>query len=75
MLTIFNFLNVFIRNFLTAEVFLNHLGFLDHIQFDTYSTTPLDELSARRRGLYLHRTTQCINTRDKHSCPQRDSNP
>jgi hypothetical protein len=28
-----------------------------------------------RRGLYLHRTTQRINTRDKHTCRQRDSNP
>jgi hypothetical protein len=30
----------------------------------------LDEWSARRRGLYLHRTTQHINTRDKHPCPE-----
>jgi hypothetical protein len=49
-------------------------GFLiTHIQ--THGRTPLDEWSARRRDLYLHRTTQHINTRDKHPCPQRDSNP
>jgi hypothetical protein len=28
---------------------------------------------ARRRGLYLHRTP--YNTRDKHPCPERYSNP
>jgi hypothetical protein len=49
-------------------------GFLiTHIQ--THGRTPLDEWSARRRGLYLHRTTQHINISDKHPCPQRDSNP
>jgi hypothetical protein len=41
----------------------------------THGRIPLDEWSARRRGLYLHRTTQHIDTRDKHPCPQRDSNP
>jgi hypothetical protein len=40
----------------------------------THARTPLDEWSARRRGLYLHRTTQHINT-DKSLCSQRDSNP
>jgi hypothetical protein len=43
---------------------------ITHIQ--TYGKTPLDEWSARRRDLYLHRTTQqtnihassCIRTRD-----------
>jgi hypothetical protein len=40
-----------------------------------HGRTPPDEWSARRRNLYLHRTTQHINTRDKHPCPQRDSNP
>jgi hypothetical protein len=49
------------------------LRFLNHTQ--THSRTPLDQWSARRRDLYLHRTTQHINTRDKHPCPQRDSNP
>jgi hypothetical protein len=48
-------------------------GFLmTHIQ--THGRTPLDEWSARRRGLYLHRTTQHINTNDKHPCSERDSN-
>jgi hypothetical protein len=41
----------------------------------THGRTPLDEWSARRRDLYLHRTTQHINTRDNHPCPERDSNP
>jgi hypothetical protein len=41
----------------------------------TNGRTPLDKWSARRRGLYLHRTTQHKNTRDKHPCPERDSNP
>jgi hypothetical protein len=45
---------------------------ITHIQ--THGRTPLDEWSARRRDLYLHRTTQHINTRDKDSCLQRDSN-
>jgi hypothetical protein len=44
-----------------------------HIQ--THGRTPLDEWSARRRDLYLHRTTQHIHTTDKHPCPQRNSNP
>jgi hypothetical protein len=49
-------------------------GFLiTHIP--THGRTPLDEWSARRRDLYLHRTTQHINTRDKHPCPERDLNP
>jgi hypothetical protein len=64
----------FLRSFPTAEVFLNHSGFLDHI-IDTYGITPLDEWSTRRRGLYLRRTTQHRNTRDKRPCPQRGSNP
>jgi hypothetical protein len=46
---------------------------ITHIQ--THGTTPLDEWSARRRGLYLHRTTKHINTTDKHPCPERVSNP
>jgi hypothetical protein len=49
-------------------------GFLiTHIE--THGRTPLDEWSARRRGLYLHRTTQHINKRDKHPWPERDWNP
>jgi hypothetical protein len=39
--------------------------FITHIQ--THGRTPLDEWSARRRGLYLHRTTQHINTTDIHA--------
>jgi hypothetical protein len=27
------------------------------------------------QGLYLHRTTQHRKTKDKHPCPERDSNP
>ena len=38
----------------------------------TLGRTPLDEWSARRRDLYLQHTTL---TRDRHSCPRRDSNP
>jgi hypothetical protein len=41
----------------------------------THGRTPLDELSARRSDLCLHRTTHHINTRDKHPCPERDWNP
>jgi hypothetical protein len=38
--------------------------------------TPLDEWSARRRGLYLHRTTQHINIRDKQtSMPRAEFEP
>jgi hypothetical protein len=49
-------------------------GFLiTHIQ--THGRTSLDERSARRRDLCIHRTTQHINTTDKHPCPERDSNP
>jgi hypothetical protein len=36
------------------------LRFLNHTQLDTHGRTPLDEWSARRRDLYLHRTTQHI---------------
>jgi hypothetical protein len=40
-------------------------GFLiTHIQ--THGRTPLDEWSARRRGLYLHKTTQHINITEKY---------
>jgi hypothetical protein len=41
----------------------------------THGRTPLYAWLVRRRGLYLHRTTQHINTRDKHPVPERDSNP
>jgi hypothetical protein len=41
----------------------------------THGRTPLDEWSARRRDLYLHRKTQHINTTNIHPCPERDSNP
>jgi hypothetical protein len=54
-------------------VLLLYWGFLmTHIY--THGRTPLDEWPACRRDLYLHRTTQHINTTDKHTCPQRDSN-
>jgi hypothetical protein len=49
--------------------------FLNFTELDTHGRTPLDESSPRHRGLYLHRTTQHINTRDKHPCHERDSNP
>jgi hypothetical protein len=53
-------------------------GFLDHTHTDT-RRTPLDKWSARRPSPVARRpsapTTQHINTRDKHSCPERDSNP
>jgi hypothetical protein len=51
------------------------LRFPDHTHTQTHSRTPLDRWSARSRGLYLHRTTQHIKTRDKYPCLQRDSNP
>jgi hypothetical protein len=38
----------------------------------TLGRTPLDKLSARIKGLHLHRTTQ-HKTRDKHPCFKRDS--
>jgi hypothetical protein len=41
------------------------LRFLNHTELDTYGRTPLSEWSARRRDLYLHRTTEHINTREK----------
>jgi hypothetical protein len=49
-------------------------GFCDHT-YKTHRRTPLEEWSARLRDLYLHRTTQHINTTDKHPCPEQDSNP
>jgi hypothetical protein len=50
------------------------LWFLNHTQL-THCRTLLDERSARRRDLFLHRTTQHINTSEKRPCPQRDLNP
>jgi hypothetical protein len=35
----------------------------------TRDTTPLDELLARRKGLYRHRTTQRINTKTNIHAP------
>jgi hypothetical protein len=49
-------------------------GFLIH-RVKTRCRTPLDQWSARRRDLYLHRTTQHINTTDKHLYPEWYSNP
>jgi len=47
------------------------MRFLDHTQWcTTLGRTPLDEWSAHRRDFYL--TT---HTRDRHQCPQQDSNP
>jgi hypothetical protein len=60
--------------FLTTDVFPQPFRFSWSHTIYTYGRTPLDEWPARRRGLYLHRT-QHRNTRDKHPCPQRDSNP
>jgi hypothetical protein len=60
--------------FLTTEVFPQPFRFSWSHTIDTYDRTPLDEWPARSRGLYLHRTTRHRNTRDKHPCPQRDSN-
>ena len=39
----------------------------------TLGRTPLDEWSARRRGLYV--TTHNTHKRETHPCPRRDSNP
>jgi hypothetical protein len=49
-------------------------GFLDHTQrHTTVGRTPLDERSARRRGLYL--TTHTTLTKDRHPFPLWNSNP
>jgi hypothetical protein len=45
------------------------LRFLNHTRNQTHGTTPLKKWSARRRGLYLHRTK--YKHRHKHPCPQR----
>ena len=39
-----------------------------HTHTHTLGRTPLEEWSARRRGMYLYNTTK---TRDRHPCPQR----
>jgi hypothetical protein len=39
------------------------LRFPNHTQLDIHGRTPLDKWSAHRRGLYLHRKTQHISTR------------
>jgi hypothetical protein len=63
----------FLGLFLTAEVFLNHSGFLDHIQLKhTVGILWTSDEPVAEASIY---TTQHINTRDKHPCPQRDSNP
>jgi hypothetical protein len=54
------------------------LRFLFVFCFKYYKTrdrTLFDEWLARRKGLYLHRITQHINTRHKLPCPERDFNP
>jgi hypothetical protein len=71
--TNYNYWNVFINSFTDAcspgwTFGLPFRGFfITHIQ--RHGRTPLDDLSARRRDLYLHRTTQHINKKDKHPCP------
>jgi len=47
------------------------LKFLDHTRRTKVGRTPLDELSARRRDLYL----TIHNIHNKHPCPRWDSNP
>jgi hypothetical protein len=42
---------------------------------ETLGRTPLDEWSTRRKGLYLHRTTQHRNTTDKTSMPRTRFEP
>jgi hypothetical protein len=54
---------------------LDHLTYWGFVILLRHGRTSLGEWSARRKVLYLHRTTQHINTSDKHPCPQRDSNP
>jgi hypothetical protein len=51
------------------------LRFINHTRLDTHGRTPLDEWPTHSKGLYLHRRTKHMNTRAKHPCPQRDSNP
>jgi hypothetical protein len=59
---------VFVRTIfrLTQRRFLNRLK--------TLGRTLSDEWSARRKGLYLHTTTQHRH-KNKHPCLERDSNP
>jgi hypothetical protein len=74
----------FSYNYLLGYSFINSHAFivqegplasLEHTHIQTHGRTPLDECSARCRDLHLHRTTQHINTSDKHPCPERHSNP
>ena len=53
-----------------VEVSTSHRFRYTHTYKDTHTPgrTPLNQCSARRRGCYLQ------NTRDRHPCPQRDSN-
>jgi hypothetical protein len=67
----------FIHSF-SCNSYLEHkapfgVSVITHIQ--THGRTPLDEWSARRRELYLHRTTKHKNVRDKYPCPEQDSKP
>jgi hypothetical protein len=48
-------------------------GFCDHT-YMTHGRTPLDEWSARRRGLYLHRTTKHIDTETNINTPREIRN-
>jgi hypothetical protein len=65
-------ISIHLSNGSTAQIgpWAPHLRFLNHTQL-IHDRTPLDEWSARCRGLYLYRTTQHINTWDKHPCPER----
>jgi hypothetical protein len=45
------------------------------LTYKIHVRTPLDELSARRKDLYLLRTTQYKNTRAKHPCPREGFKP
>jgi hypothetical protein len=46
--------------------------FLDHTHIQTHGRTPLDEWSARRRDLYLHRTTQQTDIHASSGIRNRD---
>jgi hypothetical protein len=49
-------------------------GFCDHT-YKTHGRSPLDEWSARRRDLYLHRTTQHIKHKRQTSMPREGFEP
>jgi hypothetical protein len=62
-MTVFKFIHSFTGAYSPGWTFgLPFRGFCDYTQ--AHGRTPLAEWSARRRDLYLHRTTQHINTTD-----------